>query len=297
MSAQTWRAVGARLCCLSLDCQNCISLGTALHHILLTNDDGVHAPGLLTLRQTLERVAEVTVLAPNHNWSAAGHTKTMHKPLRVSSVHLADGTPAWMTTGAPSDCVGLALLGLVPRRPDLVVSGINCGANLGHDLTYSGTVAAAMEAVIKGVPAIAVSLDAHSAGDTPDFSPAAYLAAWLAVRVLHHGLPADTFLNVNVPHLPPPEIRGLQVTRLGRRVYQDVLVVRQDPRGQPYYWVGGEPLSGEPDEGTDLWAVAHGYVSVTPVQMDMTAYSLMETIRGWGLEREEGGKPWISGMS
>jgi 5'-nucleotidase len=265
-----------------------------VHRILLTNDDGVHAPGLLALKGALDGVAEVTVLAPDHNWSAAGHTKTMHKPLRVNSVTLADGTAALATTGAPSDCVGLALLGLMSQRPDLVVSGINTGANLGHDVTYSGTVAAAMEAVIKGVPGIAVSLDCYGPAEDADFAPAARVAAWLAGQVLQRGLPPDIFLNVNLPQRPAAEIQGVRVTRLGRRVYQDVLVVREDPRGRPYYWVGGEPSSGELESGTDLWAVAHGYVSVTPVQMDMTAYSLLEVVRHWGLQEKE--QPWISGM-
>lgn len=266
-----------------------------MYRILLTNDDGVHAPGLLALKEALGGVAEVTVLAPDHNWSAAGHTKTMHKPLRVHTVVLADGTAALATTGAPSDCVGLAFLGLMSQRPDLVVSGINMGANLGHDVTYSGTVAAAMEAVIKGVPGIAVSLDCNGPAADVDFAPAARIGAWLAGQVLQRGLPPDVFLNVNLPQRPVTEIQGVRVTRLGRRVYQDVLVVREDPRGRPYYWVGGEPALGELEDGTDLWAVAQGYVSVTPVQMDMTATSLLETVREWGLEEEE--QAWISGTS
>jgi 5'-nucleotidase len=267
----------------------------ALPHILLTNDDGVHSLGLLALRRALSSVADVSVLAPDHNWSAAGHTKTMHKPLRVRETTLADGSPALTTTGAPSDCVGLARLGLVPQRPDLVISGINAGANLGQDVTYSGTVAAAMEAVLNGLPAIAVSLDLNEHTGEADFEPAARVAAWLAGQVLECGLPAESFLNVNLPRRSMAELKGVRVTRLGRRVYRDLLLVRHDPRGRPYYWLGGELSSGELKEGTDLWAIAHGYISVTPVQMDMTAYSLLEVVRGWGLEEEE--QPWISGTS
>jgi len=251
-------------------------------HILVTNDDGVDAPGLLALKQTLEKVGQVTVFAPEHNWSAAGHTKTMHKPLRVNQVKLADGTMAYASSGAPSDCVALAVLGLSPCRPDLVVSGINQGANLGHDITYSGTVAAAMEGVIFGIPAIAVSLDSF---ESQDFACAAEFAARLAAQVLARGLPPNTLLNVNVPAVPPEEIAGVLVTRLGKRVYRDVLVERQDPRGRNYYWIGGEPPAGVPEEGTDIWALAHNYISVTPLHLDMTDYRLIEELKRWELDK------------
>jgi 5'-nucleotidase len=142
---------------------------------------------------------------------------------------------------------------------------------------------------------MAISLDAHDRGNSADFGAAGSVGAWLAERVLQHGLPADTFLNVNLPERALAEIHGIRVTRLGRRVYRDMLVAREDPRGRPYYWLGGESPSGELDEGTDLWAVANGYVSVTPVQMDMTAYSLLDTVRGWGLEKE-GVEPWTFGQ-
>ncbi len=252
-------------------------------HILLTNDDGIAAPGLLALKRALDDVGQVVVFAPDHNWSAAGHTKTMHKPLRVSEVALADGTMAYTTTGAPSDCVALAVLGLVPHGLDLVVSGINLGANVGHDITYSGTVAAAMEGVVSDIPAIAVSLDTYD-GPSADFGPAARFAAQVAALVLQHGLPSNTLLNVNVPAVPADDIRGVRITRLGRRVYRDVLVEREDPRGRPYYWIGGQPPTGVPDEGTDFGALANDCISVTPLQMDMTAYGLLDELRGWGLE-------------
>jgi len=251
-----------------------------MSYILLTNDDGIHHSGLLALRSALSSVGEVTVMAPDHNWSAAGHTKTMHKPLRVTPVTLPDGTPAYASTGAPSDCVALVVLGVLgPRLPDLVVSGINQGANVGQDITYSGTVAAAMEGVISGIPSIAVSLDSYEAGD---FSYAAQVGASVARLVLKHGLPPHTLLNVNVPARPAEEIAGVRVTRLGRRVYRDVLIERQDPRGRPYYWIGGEPPGGAADEeGTDIWALAQGYVSITPLRMDMTEYQLLQEIENW----------------
>jgi 5'-nucleotidase len=266
--------------------------GEPVTHILLTNDDGIEAPGLQELLAVLSPLARVTVFAPDHNWSAAGHTKTMHKPLRVTQQPLSlDGNEkagagrgeveAYTTTGAPSDCVALALLGLLPEKPDMVVSGINQGANLGHDLTYSGTVAAAMEAVISGLPAVAVSLDSF---ESQEFAFAARAAARVVEQVLVRGLPPGTMLNVNVPSRPPDQIRGLAITRLGRRVYRDVLVVREDPRGRPYYWIGGEPPSGHPDQGTDIWAMANGYVSVTPLHLDMTAYDLVPELQEWPLE-------------
>jgi 5'-nucleotidase len=250
-------------------------------HILVTNDDGVDAPGLLALHKALQEVGEVTVFAPDHNWSAAGHTKTMHKPLRVNQATLPDGTLAYTTTGAPSDCVALVVLGMLEHQPDLVVSGINQGANVGHDITYSGTVAAAMEAVIFGIPALAVSLDSYQ---DRDFVYAARFAARLVKLVLERGLPPNTFLNVNVPAVPQEKIAGIKITRLGKRVYSDKLVERQDPRGRNYYWIGGGLPSGVPEEGTDIWALANNYVSITPLHLDMTEYQMLEELRRWGLE-------------
>ncbi|MGA9351299.1 MAG: 5'/3'-nucleotidase SurE [Anaerolineae bacterium] len=250
-------------------------------HILITNDDGVDASGLFILQKALQEVGEVTVFTPDHNWSAAGHTKTMHKPLRVNQTTLPDGTMAYTSNGAPSDCVALAVLGILPRKPDLVVSGINQGANLGQDITYSGTVAAAMEAVIFGMPAIAVSLDSY---ESEDFAYAARFAARLVTLVLERGLPPTAFLNVNVPAVPQDEIAGIRITCLGRRVYRDALVERRDPRGRSYYWIGGQPPRGVDEEGTDIWALANNYVSITPLHLDMTQYQMMEELRQWGLE-------------
>jgi 5'/3'-nucleotidase len=250
-------------------------------HILLTNDDGIRAPGLQALLEALRPLAEVTVFAPDHNWSAAGHTKTMHKPLRADPYPLEGVLAAFTSTGTPSDCVALALLGILPRGPDLVVSGINQGPNLGHDITYSGTVAGAMEAVIFGLPAVAVSLDSY---ESHDFAFAAQVAARVVGQVVERGLPPGIFFNVNVPCRPPEEMAGVAVTRLGRRVYRDVLIERHDPRGRPYYWIGGEPPTGHQDKGTDIWAVANGYVSVTPIHLDMTAHDLIPELQGWQFE-------------
>lgn len=254
--------------------------------ILVSNDDGVFSPGLLALKQALAKVGEVMVVAPDRNRTAAGHAKTMHKPLRVQRVSLADGSEAFATSGSPSDCVALVLLGLFKRRPNLVVSGINHGANMGHDLTYSGTVSAAMEGVIFDTPAIAVSLDTHDTPAPGAFEVVASVTAQIARQVLQHGLPPGVLLNINAPNAPAGEVRGIEVTRLGTRVYRDVLIERLDPRGRPYYWIGGDAPTGEPHDGTDIGAVHHGMISVTPVHLDMTEYRFMDRLQTWDLTLE-----------
>lgn len=251
-------------------------------HILVTNDDGVTTNGLLVLTQAMRELGKVSVLAPDRNWSASGHVKTLHRPLRVKQVRLADGSRALATDGAPSDCVALALLGLLDEKVDLVVSGINPFANLGHDVTYSGTVTAAMEATIGGVPGIAVSLDTPEVHvGRRDYGPTAIYARRIAEKVIEHGLPNNMLLNVNVPYLPEEEIKGIQVTRQGLRVYRDELVKRKDPQGRPYYWIGGEPPTGVKQAGTDFGALREGYVSLTPLELDLTAYTFQDDLEGW----------------
>ena len=247
--------------------------------ILVTNDDGVDSPGLSALARALKRVDAVCVIAPNRNWTAAGHTKTLDRPLRITEITLP-GTrqPAFSSDGSPSDCVALGFLGLAPERPRLVVSGINTGPNLGSDITYSGTVSAAMEAVVSGIPAIAVSLADYFEWD---FVYAAQFAARLAKRVLVADLDRDVLLNVNVPRGRRRDIKGVQITRLGRREYRDELIRRKDPFGRDYYWIGGGPPGGEGEPGTDLHAVAAGYVSVTPIQIDLTNHDLIEHVAAW----------------
>jgi len=252
--------------------------------ILLTNDDGINAPGLFALKRAMETVGEVVVFAPDHNWSAAGHGKTMHKPLRVYDAKLADGSPALITNGGPADCVALAVLGIVPQQPDLVMSGINLGANVAQDMTYSGTVAAAMEGLISGIPAVAISLATRQDSAT-DFACAARFAAILARKVLESGC-KHLLLNVNVPSPPHNEIAGVEITRLGRRIYHDVLVKRQDPRGHKYYWIGGEPPTGVIEDGTDIGALAANKISVTPLQLDLTAHHVLDELRSWQLRIE-----------
>jgi len=250
-------------------------------HILVTNDDGLHAIGLPVLAQALRPLGDVTVCVPEHNWSAGGHVKTLHKPLRAWEAARADGTPALVSNGAPSDCVALAMLGLVGAPVDIVVSGINAGPNLGYDLTYSGTVTAAMEAVISGVPAIAVSLAVSDSSPQCGYQPAAEFTARAVRTVLAQKLPPGILLNINIPCLPAEKMRGVRIARQGLRVYRDELVTRMDPRGKPYYWIGGGPPDGVLEENTDFWAVAEGYISITPVQLDLTAYDAMPSLQKW----------------
>ena len=251
-------------------------------HILVTNDDGVTAPGLLALAQEIRKLGSVTVLAPDRNWSASGHVKTLDRPLRVREALLADGSSAFSSDGAPSDCVALALLGVVEEKIDLVVSGINPNGNLGHDVTYSGTVTAAMEAVITGVPGIAVSLDSpENHTGKLDYSTAAIVARRVVEQVIAEGIPKGVVINVNVPYLKENELKGFMITRQGLRLYRDALDRRFDPRGKAYYWIGGEVPTGVDEPGTDFGALRAGYVSVTPLQLDLTHYKMMEELKKW----------------
>jgi 5'-nucleotidase len=209
----------------------------------------------------------------------------MERPLRVKDVMLADGTSAFASDGAPSDCVALPLLGLIEETIDIVVSGINPNANIGHDITYSGTVTAAMEAVIAGVKGVAVSLDSPEGHRGPlDYSTAAAVAKRVVEQVIADGLPEGVVLNLNVPYLPESEIKGYMVTRQGLRVYRDALDVRSDPRGKPYYWIGGEAPTGVDEPGTDFGALRAGYVSITPLQLDLTHVKAMDVLKKWTFE-------------
>lgn len=244
-------------------------------HIMVTNDDGIHAPGIMALASALRVLGEVTVVAPDRERSAVGHALTLNSPLRV--FELREGFYA--VDGTPTDCVNMGIHSLLPFRPDLVVSGINHGANLGDDVTYSGTVAAAIEATLMGIPAIAVSL--ATLERTGFFPEAAQIAVRVARQVVANGLPEDTFLNVNVPNCPAGEIKRPLVTRQGKRSFVGSVVGKTDPRGRKYYWIG----SGEADfndyEGTDFHAINRNHVSITPLHLDLTNYQSMKVIAGW----------------
>lgn len=240
------------------------------------------APGLLALVHEMRKLGKVSVLAPDRNWSGSGHVKTLDRALRVKEVRLADGTQAFASDGAPSDCVALATLGYFKEPIDIVVSGINAGANLGHDVTYSGTVTAAMEAVIAGVHGVAVSLETVDGyiGEI-DYGPAARAASRVVRQILENGLSHEILLNVNVPFLADNKIRGVILTRQGLRVYHSKLDERIDPRHKPYYWIGGDAPTGVPERGTDVGALAEGFVSVTPLQLDLTAYRALTDLNTW----------------
>jgi len=242
--------------------------------ILLSNDDGYHAEGLAALASAVGALAETVIVAPDRNQSGASHSLTLDAPLRVGTT--AEGV--YFVSGTPTDCVHLAITGLLDEEPDMVVAGINHGSNLGDDVLYSGTVAAAIEGRFLGLPAIAVSLT----GDDPQhFSTAAQASCGLIERLLSHPLPADTILNVNVPDVPYSELRGYQATRLGFRHRSEAMIQAVDPKGQPIYWVGPAGSGADAGPGTDFHAVGEGYVSVTPIQVDMTRYDAIETLGTW----------------
>ncbi len=249
--------------------------------ILVTNDDGIDSRGLAALARALDAVGEVFVIAPESNQSTVGHLKTMLRPLRIRERRMDDDRRGWAIDGSPTDAVSAAFLGFFGHGFDLVASGINYGNNLGDDMTYSGTVSAAMEAVINGCPAFAISQALN--GDV-DFALAERAAVVVARGILEYGLGPGELLNVNVPALPVEACGGIEVTRLGQRVYQDELVERVDPRGLPYYWIGGQPPSGVAAPGTDFSAVEEGRVSVTPIHLDLTARGLLRRLGDWGLE-------------
>lgn len=255
-------------------------------NILISNDDGVQSPGLLALKQALSAVGNVYVLAPEVNWSASGHSRTLDKPMRVTAVQLADGSEAYACNGSPADCVAMAIHGALDVRFDLVVGGINNGYNLANDISYSGTVSCAREAAIFNVAGIAVST-AHARQTKVDLQVvrnlAAEVAAQVADQVLQHGMERGTLLNVNVPGVTREALRGIEITRMGWRSYQDELIRREDPYGHPYYWLSGWRTVDEEIEGTDVHAIANQYASVTPIALDMTQVHFLDRLRSWKL--------------
>lgn len=245
--------------------------------IIVTNDDGVQAAGILALATALRRIGDVQVIGPALNQSASGHKKTLFQDIAVSEVLLADGSRAMSVGGSPADGIALAALGMVEWPPTVVVSGINRGPNMGQDVTYSGTVTAALEAAIQGVPAVAVSLAATTATHIEEYEEAARIAVLVTQKVIEKGLPPLTILNLNVPMLAP--VKGLRLTRQGVRIYQDELEVK----GNIYRIVGPEPGGQFEEEGTDIWAVHNGYASITPLHLDLTAHHFMATLAAWDI--------------
>ncbi|WP_031435508.1 5'/3'-nucleotidase SurE [Methylomarinum vadi] len=248
-------------------------------HILISNDDGYLAQGLVTLAESLSRYADVSVVAPDRNRSAASNSLTLETPLRA----IQSENGFIRVDGTPTDCVHLAITGLLADEPDMVFAGINHGANLGDDVLYSGTVAAATEGRFLGLPAVAVSL---AASDPKHFDTAAHVAVTLMKKIVKHPLPKDTLLNVNVPDIPIAELQGYQSTRLGQRHRAEGMIKASDPRGRDIYWVGPAGSEQDAGPGTDFFAINNGYVSVTPLQLDLTRYERIDTLGHW-LELED----------
>ncbi|MDP3268667.1 MAG: 5'/3'-nucleotidase SurE [Legionella sp.] len=242
--------------------------------ILVSNDDGVMAPGIIMLAKELATIAQVEVVAPDRNRSGASNSLTLTRPLTVRK--LENGY--YSVEGTPTDCVHLALTGFLEPTFDIVVSGINDGANLGDDILYSGTVAAAMEGRYLGLPAIAISM----VGDLElNFETAATIAKQLVIKLSSNRLPSQTILNVNIPNLPLDEIKGMQVTRLGTRHSAEAVIKDHDPRGRPIYWIGPPGLESDAGPGTDFHAINSGYVSITPLHLDLTHYKMFDQLSQW----------------
>src|ERR687894_1172205 len=267
---------------------------TAALRIVLTNDDGIDAPGLLAARQALEKVADVLTVAPDQNRSGVGRSISFGRPLHVEEREMADGGMGYACSGTPVDCVRLVALGLMDFEPDLVVAGINHGENLGDDITYSGTVAGAMEGIVIGVPGIAVSLSIDRPWhetveeDVPleselHFGPAAQFTARLA-KIAFKGLPKGRILNVNAPNMTREELKGARVTKLGRRMYKDELVEVRDKEGRIGYDIYNNPPGHHDEEGTDFAAIGNGEISITPVHLELTDNASLQELCSWGVE-------------
>jgi len=241
--------------------------------ILLTNDDGVNSEGILTLRDHLLKKHDICIISPERERTCVAHAITLHKPLRIKEV--AGGI--YSTNGTPADCVYLGVKVILKKPPHLIISGINKGPNMGQDVNYSGTVAAAKEGAFMRIPSLAVSLCAR---DDFRFNDAAKIVDKIIKNICGVGTPDNTFLNINIPNLPTRQVKGFMVTRLGKRIYNDAVVERLDPRGGKYYWIGGNGENYEHIRGTDFYAVEKGYVSITPLDLDMTGMRSMKKYKG-----------------
>jgi 5'-nucleotidase len=248
--------------------------------ILVCNDDGIEAQGIYFLAKELSKLGEVIVVAPDKQRSASGHGITIHDPLRAEKVNFFDtNLEAWAVDGTPTDCVKLAMECLLEKRPDLIVSGINKGPNLGTDVLYSGTVSAAIEGAIFGIPAIAISLASY---DDLDYRASAKFAASISERLLKNNpLKKDTLLNINVPNIDEKDIKGVKITFLGKRRYQNNFIKRKDPRGKEYFWLGGDIIEEEAKPGSDIDCVSNMYISITPIHFDLSQYDLIDQLKIW----------------
>jgi 5'-nucleotidase len=244
--------------------------------ILVTNDDGVHSPGLTSLFHAMETLGDAYIIAPDRERSAVSHALTMHRPLKVEQLQ----EHIYSINGTPTDCVAVGIHKILPARPAFVVSGINIGANLGDDITYSGTVSAAMESTIMGIPAFAVSLVMQQKPLSHiNFEPAANISATIGTYILKHSLPYDTLLNINIPDIPYDSFKGMKLTRQGKRIYDGSIKETFDPHGQKHYWIGGGTPFWEHGEDTDIQAIQDDYVSITPIHLDLTNYDALKFLK------------------
>jgi 5'-nucleotidase len=249
--------------------------------ILISNDDGIHSPGIQALYEAVKDLGDVIVVAPAGEQSAVGHAITLSDPIKARPIARPDGFHGFAVGGTPADCVKLAVCALLPEKPDLILSGINLGPNTGISVIYSGTVSAATEGAILGIPSVAISLGSYQ---TPRWETAARVARQVAQQVLRGGLPPDTLLNVNVPNLPAKSVRGYRTTRMGRSRFVEKFDRRTDPQGNVYYWMDGDlELLGDED-GTDIIAVREGYVSLTPIWFDLTHRAALPAVKKWNLK-------------
>ena len=244
--------------------------------ILVTNDDGVHSQGLISLFKTMQEIGDAYMIAPDRERSAVSHALTMHKPLRVKQLH----DHVYSISGTPTDCVAVAVNKILPEKPAFIVSGINKGANLGDDISYSGTVSAAIESTIMGIPAFAVSLVIPQKPALPlNFDVASRFAGEIGRYILDNSLPYDTLLNVNVPDIPLKSVKGIKFTRQGKRVYEGSVHETFDPHGEKHYWIGGGTPFWEHGEDTDIQAILENYISITPIHLDLTNYEAMNFLK------------------
>jgi 5'-nucleotidase len=250
--------------------------------ILVTNDDGITAKGILSLIEVMKEFGDVFVVAPDKPQSGMGHAVTINGLLRLDEHHSIAGVKAWSCSGTPVDCVKLAIYNVMHRKPDLLVSGINHGSNSSINVIYSGTMSAAVEGAVENIPSIGFSLLDHSAD--ADFEAAKSVARTLTANILKNGLNGGTCLNVNIPKLPQEEIKGIKVCRQAKAYWEDAFEKRIDPSGRPYYWLTGEFNNSDKGEDTDEWALHNGYVSVVPVHYDLTAHHVMASLNTWDFE-------------
>lgn len=249
--------------------------------ILVTNDDGITAPGIRALVEAMQTLGEVVVVAPDSPQSAMGHAITISKPLRIYKTQVHGEALGYQCSGTPVDCVKLAVNTILHRQPDICVSGINHGSNSSINVIYSGTMSAAMEGAIEGIPSVGFSLCNFSI--EANFDAAKEIAIKVVTQILKNGLPQDTLLNVNIPNLPAAEIKGIKICRQARARWAEKFDERNDPHGRPYYWLTGEFINLDKGEDTDEWALANGYVSVVPVQFDLTAHHAVSILNRWEL--------------